>query len=368
MLKKFKIYKLKFASPLHLNSSFESDDLSKSEVIAHSDMLKSALFSTAAILKPELQRPNEGEKFFESFIISSAFPYYDKLLFLPKPKGKLPLSDKESSDSNYDFKKKLKKISYIDFDLFFELYGKKISDLFLFDEKNYAIFSNLLIHSKHKNLFISDADKENKSFNLTVQAIQERVYIRKPYEVKVFEKRGSKSFKFSDPFIIERIYFKEKAGLYFILEYENDNFDLNFFELTLKTLGEFGIGTDRNVGNGQFVIESSEERSVEVDENSQYVMNLSLYLPTKEEVEKFTENAQYKLLLRGGWISNIPDLFQVKKHEIKKYIYMIEEASAFERNYTFKGKIENLKPDNSAYDHPVWRDGRSIFLPINNVN
>lgn len=157
----------------------------------------------------------------------------------------------------------------------------------------------------------------------------------------------------------------ENSGVYFILE-EKENFDKEFFKNVLEHLGEFGIGTDRNVGNGHFVIEKIETKNLKFSLNANYLMNLSLYLPTKEEVEKFTKVCQYKIIKRGGWVSNIVDLEMFKKGQLKKSIYMIDEASIFENNFEYVGKVVDLRTED--INHPVWREGRSLFIPINNIN
>jgi len=355
--KKFKIYKLKFTSPIHLSRGKGDDDYSKSEEFIHSDTLKSALFSTAILLNPDLNEKYLGEKYFSSFKVSSTFPYYKDTLFLPKPKGKLPFSDVSEKSPTYDFKKDIKKLSFIEFDLFLKFFKNKYNKLFI-NNLDFTILS-------HKYL-VSPAFSEtitSSKFNLTNSEVQERVYIRKMNEI---HEKNENKFIFSDPYIIDKIYFTEEAGLYFLLEHDND-FDLVFFERTLKELGEFGIGTDRNVGNGQFTLNGLIEKEIDFDDNAEYLMAMSLFLPTKSEVESFTNRCQYKLLMRGGWISNWADLSKLTKNELKKFVYMIDEASIFENNQVLVGKFEDLKPDNSTINHPVWRDGRAIFFPINNI-
>lgn len=346
------VYKLKLTSPLHISRGRDDDDYSKSHTIIHSDTLKSALFSTAILLKPELQKQENGQSFFNSFLLSSAFPYYKDTLFLPKPKGKLPITNIKDNEPSYDFKKELKKVDYIDIDLFLQLFNASNNKLINTDDIPFKIIGE----------FIVKPDFEKKEdLKIYKSEVQERVYIRKFNEIY---DPNDKKYIFSDPFIVDKIYFMENTGLYFILV-EKENFDKNFFKNVLEHLGVFGIGTDRNVGNGHFVIEKIDTINLTFTSNTKYLMNLSLYLPTKSEVENFTNACQYKIIKRGGWISNIVDLEMLKKGQLKKSVYMIEEASVFENNFEYVGKLVDLRTEN--INHPVWREGRSLFVPINNI-
>ncbi|HOK36754.1 MAG: type III-A CRISPR-associated RAMP protein Csm4 [Tenuifilum sp.] len=364
---KFKIYKLKFTSPLHIGRS-SIDDYSKSEEFIHSDTLKSAIFSTALVLNPELNNPERGKKFFNSFLVSSTFPFYKDYLFLPKPKGKLPLTDIQNKEPSYDFKKKVKKVSFIDFDLFFNFFNNKNQELNFKDD--FEIVSNFIVKKKFAeeiDLFLNSNQKNDKgviNFTIVKSSLQERVYIRKTDET--YEK-SEKKYIYSDPYIVDRINFIKDSGLYFFLE-TKDEFDINIFEKILNHLGDFGIGTDRNVGNGQFIIDEILDKEIIFDSKADYLMSLSLFLPSEKDVQNFTEKCQYKLIKRGGWISNHIDLNLLKRSQIKKSIYMIDEASVFENNCTLEGTIVDLSPDDNTLNHPVWRDGRPIFLPINNIN
>lgn len=350
--KKFHVYKLKFTSPLHISRGYY-DDYSKSDLVIHSDTLKSAIFSTAILLNPDLTKPNVGELFFNSFLLSSTFPFYKDALFLPKPKSKIPIPD-NGVISSYDLKKKFKKINYLDFDIFCDFFiaGKPIN----IDGKSFDLLDQYLIKTDPNTKYTQN------EFIIYKSEVVERVYIRKMHEI--FDETERNKPIFTDPFIIDKIFFMENSGLYFLLE-EKENFDSEFFIKVLKNLGDFGLGTDRNIGNGQFIVEKYFIKNIEIPLGSNFFMNLSLFLPTEEEVEKFTPKCQYRIIQRGGWLSNFRDIEIYEKNQIKKSVYMIEEGSIFENNYDFQGKCVDLRTNN--IDHPVWRDGRAIFIPIRNI-
>ena len=78
------LYKLKFHSGFHVDS-FGNNFYSKSQKFIHSDTLSSAILSLWARQKPE----SGTEAFIEDppFLLSSAFPFFEKTLFLPVIKG-----------------------------------------------------------------------------------------------------------------------------------------------------------------------------------------------------------------------------------------------------------------------------------------
>ncbi len=70
----------------------------------------------------------------------------------------------------------------------------------------------------------------------------------------------------------------------------------------------------------------------------------------------------YDLIRRGGWITD-PGYNTFRKN----IIYAFSPASIFNlaiQNVAINGKIVNLCPKEIALSHPIWRYGKSIFLPI----
>ena len=61
----------------------------------------------------------------------------------------------------------------------------------------------------------------------------------------------------------------------------------------------------------------------------------------------------------GG--SSIPEFYRIKKNAVN----MIGEGSILNADDSLSGKMVNLRPKWDTEDmHDVWRDGRSINLPI----
>ena len=77
----YKIIKLKNLTPLHIGTGKENQyDFSAADL--HSDTLSAAL----AALRAQQGQADDIETFLQSFSLSSAFPYWNDICFLPKYK------------------------------------------------------------------------------------------------------------------------------------------------------------------------------------------------------------------------------------------------------------------------------------------
>jgi CRISPR-associated protein Csm4 len=78
-----KAIKLRFSSPVHFGRGRE--ELDKSELVYHSDSMKSALYAVGLSMFSEWK---DEKRFHNSFRISSCFPYAKDEYFLPRPQLK----------------------------------------------------------------------------------------------------------------------------------------------------------------------------------------------------------------------------------------------------------------------------------------
>lgn len=324
---KYNIIKLFFTTPLHLSRG-QTQYYDKSESVLHSDTIKSAIFSCARMI---LQN-KINKDFLESFTISSAFPFIDNEYFFPKPLSDFnPLI--EGTDEGPKTHKKLKKIEFLTKNVYESFIAGKLS--------------------KIKQEQICDTDKYVFS---TKQNIKE-IYKSEVQQRLLMPDDTEKNPK---PFYLDRIFFKEGAGLFFIINYKNVEAKEIIYK-SLKLLESSGFGTDRNVGNGHFSF-SPEEIDIAIPKNATMLTNLSLYLPEKSEIENsLNENSKYKLIKRGGYISSPEneDFLSFRK----KSVYMFKEGSVF-KNTGQIGKIIDLSPEVEKLNHPIYRDGTSIFIPL----
>lgn len=327
---RFIIYKLHFTSPLHIGDA--RDDYSVSLKTIASDTMYAALTSCMAKLGKEI--PNNGDL---GCTISSLFPFYQKekgadaILFFPKPlKQTLPtLNDLTKA-------KTVKKVSWLD-----KTYFEKVIN--------------------GEQLFENDSDINNVKgdFLTNIATFDDKFISSQVFPRVTVSRDGSEDAK---PFYMDRIFFKDYSGLYFMVDGETSQ-----IKPALDLLQSEGVGTDRNVGNGYFEYEEN-SLELELPDNGNYSMALSSFIP--ESKEQLTEllngdNVAYDFARRGGWITTPPH------NTIRKnVIYAFTAASVFAKQTSdvcTLGEIVDLKPEldfDPKVNHPIWRCGKSLFIPI----
>ena len=327
MKKQLTIYRLHFISPLHIGSPREDYGISQTTI--PSDTMYAAL--TACLAKFGETIPEKGDL---KCTISSLFPFYQKekdaavTYFLPRPLVN------NLSDKYKDRLKDIKKICWLTFDAF--------------------------------NMFIQGQDPfQNGDFEM-----QGAYLIRRgtDFDKEFIKSQVSERVSISDrtmqsdavPFYMDRVYFREKSGLYFIAVG-----DTSLLDKAIKLLALEGIGTDRNVGNGFFEYEK-DTNTIELPDNAEHILVLSSFCPeSKEQLTDMlsSDKAAYELQRRGGWITTSPN-----QSLRKNVIYMISAGSVLKHYSTdicTLGKIVDLKPEVAEISHPIWRCGRALFIPIN---
>lgn len=333
------IFKLRFKSPLHIGD--ERSEYDKSLRIIHSDTLYAAL--TACIAK--VGGSHIAERGDLGFVVSSLFPFYQKdkdtdpIYFLPKSKSvQLP------NKGQLDIAKKIKKVQWLDFGYF----QKQINGEKLFDAATEENIKGNYLTSKSNQEFDKD---------FMYSELQNRVVVPR-YGVEGHEPDAR-------PFYMERIRFKNQwSGMYFLATGKK----LDLLKNALEVLQYEGIGTDRTIGNGYFSFEKAKTPlSFELPESDK-MMNLSLFCPKKEQVKQLIdgEKPAFEILRRGGWITT-PGLNTYRKN----VIYMFAEGSIFNTSIArnrieVEGELHDLKPvlPNTEINHPIWRSGRSIMIPV----
>lgn len=325
----FTVYKLHFTSPLHVGDS--RLDYSISMKMIQSDTLYAAVTSCLSILGVPI--PEGGDL---GCTISSLFPFYQKnkqaktVYFFPKPLKNALLVD------NIQNAKKIKKVAWLDKDYFEQMIQGK------------ALFGNKSAIEDIRNEF------------LTCQPIPDKFIVSEVLPRVTVSRTGDED---AVPFYMDRVYYKDYSGLFFLVQG-----DTSLLDKGLELLQYQGLGTDRNVGNGYF---SYETDILELDcpEKSDNVVALSMFIPdSKEELGRMVqgENVAYDFVRRGGWITTPP--YQTMR---KNVIYSFTPASVFHGEDSIspfcKGKIVDLNPcvkGLDTVDHPIWRNGKAIFVPI----
>lgn len=325
-------YKLHFLGPIHISDA--RSDYGRSERVVHSDTLYAALLAVQGMLSDNVH-PDLGCS------ISSLFPFTvdedsgSPVFFFPKPLIQLQDFLKEG----YDDIKKLKRVEWL---------GQKYFEEILEGDLKSVINSETVQGS------YLCKEKIDKDF------VHSQVVPRVAVPRSADENDGETNI-----FYIERTYFKEGSGLYF-LAYG----DTNLLDKLLSILQYEGIGTDRNVGFGHFSYEKVEDFQLIIPEQSDYCVSLSLFnSDNKELIQKITsgEKSAWEIVKRGGWMAS-----QGNIGIRKKSVYMFSEGSIFLnqiQGVEQEGKVDiDLKPDEAEGfvqpGHSVWRNGRALFLPI----
>jgi len=345
-MSKIESIKLKFISPVHFWRGRE--ELDKTELIYHSDSLKSALYAVGFSLFDEWKN---ADYFFDNFQISSCFPYAGNELFLPKPQLKRKLKFSNANEDNAS--KKAKKIEFIEHTVFKKLVNSEKEEIAI--DSNNISPDGAFICKSNSTFTLKDEKGNLTEFLFYKTEVQQRVNV--PNEVEEID---------SKPFYIDRIYFEKNCGLYFLAEFESEMIRSQVLQ-ALKLLGENGIGTDRTVGNGQFdfnAITDVSDFNFGISGKTENHLLLGLYLPTIEEHQQIDfEKSHWSLLKRGGYMAGSSE--EELMHLRKKSIYMFGEGSVLKSDKLLKGKFENLAPDwNNEKIHPVWRDGQCLLLKI----
>lgn len=328
-MSQFTIIKLKNWSPFHIGTGSEEYHFSNFKI--DSDSISAALAS----IRASKGNFDHLDQFLASFTISSGFPYYKENLFLPRPNGSL--KNISVCDKNLtEYRKLLKKIGYIDLSVWQELINGKEIVIKLEQINNEFIWNESILNTKIIN-----------------SQVNQRVTV--PLDEN------------SDPtpFYFNWSYLNQDAGIFFIIDATDDKTEeiISLFE----TLGEIGIGTDKNIGGGKFEIERS-KININSPNDFNSVLLLSSYIPTIEEIQNIDlKNSSYELIKRGGYIAGSSE--ERFRHLIKSSIYLFSTGSILKTNNLLKGKIVNLKPEwNDEQLHPVFRSGIPFVIPFKNTN
>jgi len=323
-------YKLKFFSPLHLGQ--EGIGLEKTDDIIHSD----TLFSAVAC-KLSLFYEDDIEDFINNpkYILSSAFPFKGNEFFFPKPMVKIGDEDEEHPD----YGKKFKKVRFVSKKILEKIIsGGKIE----FSEKN--ILQSGLLWTDYKTIELTKSEK-------TIYEVRE-----------VPRVRIDRITNESEIFYFNEIIFSEKSGLFFLVKFYDETIKTKF-ESILRLLGDEGIGGDKSSGKGCYDLEIVEDFRIEYPELADNFISLSLFHPTKEEVDNgLLSNSSYELVTRRGWIHSVsPTPLR------RKGVRMLTEGSVFKHlGKEDYGDIVKVLDSNESLGllHNVYRYGKSFTIPI----
>ena len=294
---KYKAYKLKFNTPLHIGKT----RLYEYETMIPADTLFSALCNEALLLYGE-QGIQELVSYLKAdrFRMTDAMPFHDDTYYIPKP----IMNMNRQVESNSLAKKKFKKLGYINSEKICEFCRGELDP-----EKELVLLKGM-----------------GKAGLRAMNAIDEN-YTAVPYQVGIYSFNTAESW-----------------GLYFLLGYESDDV-VHFVEDLLLSLELSGIGGKKSAGFGKFTLEfgkipSSYENALRTDGNDGIYETLSVSMAENSRLSEVLEDAQYALVRRSGFIFSET---YAKSLTRKKDYYMFKAGSTFCR--TFEGVLADVSSD-----------------------
>ncbi|MFU8861979.1 MAG: type III-A CRISPR-associated RAMP protein Csm4 [Cyclonatronaceae bacterium] len=177
----------------------------------------------------------------------------------------------------------------------------------------------------------------------------------------------------STPYHFVNTHFPEDTGLHFLADVQKEHFGR--FMTLLRLLGDEGIGADRTVGLGHFRVTGHEEWQPPNQGGAKGWLNLGLFNPAGSDMNMIDwPNSRYELISRGGWVSGLA----LRRRSVR----MIAEGAVLKSETAPEGRLVNVLDSNqpdmlerhrdylintAGLDHPVYRDGRTIMLPLNRI-
>ncbi len=364
---KFDIVRLHFTAPLHLSDA-RPNDYGNSQRMVHSDALMAAICQAWAMLGKADWIPEKITEVVDNkevtidakspgFVLSSLFPFHGgkiadpergvkdlplPIYFLPKPYFR---NEKDPPGNNPEpgEAKKFKKVQYVDT----------------------AFFSDFLNQEAppDDSLGLKAIKGAYRSKELVALSDDQAEFLTADVVPRIVKPRDESE---PEPFYMERLYFRHNSGLWAIVQYD-DTLDRaeakHRLSAALNYLADNGIGTDRAIGNGTFRWKSGTV-NLTLPKTGNYAVNLSLFCPDSPDSLQtlLDDTARYDLVKRGGWLSEPHNTYR------KCSVWMFREGGLMRmdsRKPTLLGKIVDLQPDILQNQHPVWRSGRALWLPVN---
>lgn len=336
----FDIIRFRLDTPLHLSNA-RPNDYGSSERVVHSDTLTAAIYQAWAMLGQSDWIPTAAGQS-PGFAVSSLFPFRggsQPIYFLPKPYFQNKAGQRDSDAGEPGDAKKYKQVQYV--------------DLPHFESYLHQLTPPTAGTAAIRGAFQSADLATDKGDFLTTDVLPRLVKPRDESE--------------PTPFYMERLYFSQQSGLWCMVQYEDDAARKRVKSAVLY-LADNGIGTDRAVGNGQFT-PAFDTLAINAPPSARYAVSLSLFCPQNHnQLTRVLTDAEtrYDLIRRGGWLSEPHNSYR------KRSVWMFREGSLLRHDTTGVdtiGSMIDLRPDDdklpTKIGHPVWRDGRTLLLPVN---
>jgi CRISPR type III-A-associated RAMP protein Csm4 len=319
---------LKFQAPIHLSRDSRQAEQTRDFISA--DTLFSALFSSGIYLG---MSPDELMQLFQQCRFSSAYPFHKSSFYFPRPFCKLPPIQGMENDPKAG--KKVKKIQYLDQQNFEKLLAGKLD----FISRD---------HLSASGKFISSTGE--------IPSIKKALHDRVHLDIENNE---------STPFSLENLYLHPESGLFFLVQTQELEFPSQI-RSCLNLLADQGIGSDRNVGYGKFTVDSIEKIVFKDSIKSDYYLSLAPVFPSASMIPEMDNphlGSSWKFKMSEGYISS-PENENAYGLKRKKSLMITEGAVLYSSGQIPVGEIRDVRPEGNTIKHPIWREGRGFWLPI----
>lgn len=322
----FDLYRLDPTSSFHLGE--RGIGMEESSVMFHSD----SLFGAISWAWDMLHGTDELEALLDlfrsgdvPFVISSAFPFGKDLLLFPRPLSVVGKMPDRSRRANIVSKGIFEQI----------INGEDLGN-------SSIIHGGDVLLTSSESKMLNALDIGNEDATCWNRADTPRVVL-------------DRSSRVSDVYHVGEVFFSKDCGLFFLANFRHQGIKSKF-EAAIRLLGDEGIGGDRSSGKGSFQL-ICETLSLKTPK-SQYSTTLSLYHPTKREVEDgLVERAKYKLIARSGWISS-PSVGSLRKKSVRM---MVEGSILPTDGRPFNGSLVDVTPEKMTA-HRVYRNGLAFTV------
>ncbi len=296
----YKVYKLKFTTPVRFSALDNQGVLFNSDFVAPASLLYSALYITTL----ELQ-DNDLKEYFETdnFLLSDLLPYIFEDLYIPKPIIQFISNDNIN-------RKKMKNLKYIPISMLNNYFNNPTEIIEEEESKEFGYFT--------ENIKVAIKQQEDKL----------------PYSIETFT-------------------FVEDCGLYFITNVPSHLEEK--FQTTLKLLGLTGIGGKKSSGYGKFIIEEITTCPILnnlIEKESKHYMTLSTFIPQEKELPIINEGT-YLLNIKNGFTYSQT----YSKTPIKK-----ENKLTIQKGSCFKQKLKGQLYKEQNGNHPIYTYGRPLMI------
>ena len=334
----YTVYRLTFKTQLHLGratgaAQTGSLGLEKTGTYIPADTLFSAICQTWATFYDtadltDFLNQYTAENGSLPFTLTSAFPFTHDIFLFPKP-----LIFKSTS-------KKSKHVQFVSHSLFENIITGNMPD---FDENNLINSENVWVSADEKEQLQNAMDDKLNVWETTTRP---RVTL------------GSRNAG-SEIWHVQTVQFNTDCGLWFAVNFDNDDKLKQKFETLLNVLGDNGIGGERNAGYGLFEWKTDTIDLPTTEDSTQFVTLSPICPKSSEQLEHLLiGDIAYNLNPLTGWVGSHGT------YKRRKQINMFVEGSVLNSSDKPVGRLVDLTPKGYK-THSVYRYGYAWQVGIN---